>query len=226
MSWTDERIEKLTKMWEGGATASQIADELGGVSRNAVIGKAHRLGLKARPSPVKPNEKPARAPAPKKARPEAPPPRAEAAPEAPVAPRPAVPAPEAPSAPAVEAAPAPAVEKPAPGPRIVSVGPGGFLRQGPGDQQQPIPPAPPRRLVPAKPSAEIADKTSLLDLNDRICRWPMGHPGEPDFHFCGEKVNPGFPYCVEHCGRAYQAQLPRGARRPPPPLPFGGPRVR
>jgi GcrA cell cycle regulator len=109
---------------------------------------------------------------------------------------------------------------------VVSVGPGGFLRQGPGDQQQPIPPAPPRRLIPAKPSAEIADKTSLLDLNDRVCRWPMGHPGEPDFHFCGDTVNPGFPYCVEHCGRAYQAQLPRGARRPPPPLPFGGPRVR
>jgi GcrA cell cycle regulator len=80
--------------------------------------------------------------------------------------------------------------------------------------------------VPARPSAEIADKTSLLDLNDRICRWPMGHPGEPDFHFCGDKVNPGFPYCVEHCGRAYQAQLPRGHRRAPPPMPFGGPRVR
>ena len=102
----------------------------------------------------------------------------------------------------------------------------GFLRQGPGDQQAPIPPAPPRRLVPAKPRPEMADKTSLLELNDRVCRWPMGHPGEADFHFCGEKVNPGFPYCVEHCGRAYQAQLPRGARRPPPPLPFGGPRVR
>ncbi|WP_218667977.1 GcrA family cell cycle regulator, partial [Sphingopyxis sp. KK2] len=111
-------------------------------------------------------------------------------------------------------------------PRIVSIGPGGFIRQGPGDQQAPIPPAPPRRLVPAKPSAEIAGKTTLLDLNDRICRWPMGHPGEPDFHFCGVAVNPGFPYCVEHCGRAYQAQLPRGTRRPPPPPPFGGPRVR
>ncbi len=111
-------------------------------------------------------------------------------------------------------------------PKIVSYGPGGFLRQGPGDQQPPIPPAPPRRLVPAKPSPEMAEKTSLLDLNERVCRWPMGHPGEPDFHFCGDKVNPGFPYCVEHCGRAYQAQLPRGARRPPPPLPFGGPRVR
>jgi GcrA cell cycle regulator len=107
-----------------------------------------------------------------------------------------------------------------------SVGPGGFIRQGPGDQQPPIPPAPPRRLVPAKPSPEVADKTSLLDLNDRICKWPIGHPGEPDFHFCGEQATPGFPYCVQHCGVAYQAQLPRRDRRPPPPLPFGGPRVR
>lgn len=235
MSWTDERIEKLTKMWEGGATASQIADELGGVSRNAVIGKAHRLGLKARPSPVKANEKPARpAPAPKKpkpveAAPAAPEPKAEA-PVVRAAPPPAAPAPRAPEPAAPAAAAGPGAQDAAPaapkGPRVVSVGPGGFLRQGPGDQQAPIPPAPPRRLVPAKPSADVADKTSLLDLNDRICRWPMGHPGEPDFHFCGDKVNPGFPYCVQHCGRAYQAQLPRGARRPPPPLPFGGPRVR
>jgi GcrA cell cycle regulator len=223
MSWTDERIEKLTKMWEGGATASQIADELGGVSRNAVIGKAHRLGLKARPSPVKPNDEAEDAAPEPQAAPPAPPPAAPRA-AAPVAPPPAPAAPRAPAA-----APPRAAEPAAPVPdmpRIVSVGPGGFLRQGPGDQQAPIPPAPPRRLVPAKPSPEIADKTSLLDLNDRICRWPIGHPGEPDFHFCGEKVNTGFPYCVEHCGRAYQAQLPRGHRRPPPPLPFGGPRVR
>ena len=53
MSWTDERIDRLKTMWENGLTASQIAEELGGVSRNAVIGKAHRLGLKSRPSPVK-----------------------------------------------------------------------------------------------------------------------------------------------------------------------------
>jgi GcrA cell cycle regulator len=217
MSWTDERIEKLTKMWEGGATASQIADDLGGVSRNAVIGKAHRLGLKARPSPVKPNEKePEPAPVVK--------PVKLAEPVARMAPRPAAPAAPRPApATAATTTPAPTASSQ---PRIVSVGPGGFLRQGPGDQQPPIPPAPPRRLVPAKPSAEIADKTSLLDLNDRICRWPMGHPGEADFHFCGANVNPGFPYCVEHCGRAFQAQLPRGHRRPPPPLPFGGPRVR
>lgn len=238
MSWTDERIGTLKKMWEGGATASEIATELGGVSRNAVIGKAHRLGLKARPSPVKANEKkkaaaaapakkPAAAPAPRPAVE----PRAEAAGHSEPADRaaartanPATPRPDS-----GNDATTPAQAQPVPQadlPKIVSVGPGGFLRQGPGDQQAPIPPAPPRRLVPAKPSPEIAGKTSLLDLSDKVCRWPMGHPGEPDFHFCGEQVNPGFPYCVDHCGRAYQAQLPRGVRRPPPPLPFGGPRVR
>jgi len=229
LSWTDERIDQLKAMWEKGLTASQIAEELGGVSRNAVIGKAHRLGLQSRPSPVKANEAPKKAAPVRK--PAAPAPEAEApraaapvaAPPPPARPAP-VAAPVAPAAPA--AAAATDAPPPAPQPRIVSVGPGGFLRQGPGDQQAPIPPAPPRRLVPAKPSAEIAGKTSLLDLTERICKWPMGHPGEPDFHFCGEAVNPGFPYCVEHCGRAYQAQLPRGTRRPPPPLPFGGPRVR
>ena len=55
MTWTDERIEQLKVMWEEGQTASQIAEALGGVSRNAVIGKAHRLELQARPSPVRTN---------------------------------------------------------------------------------------------------------------------------------------------------------------------------
>ncbi len=231
MAWTDERIEQLRTMWERGMTASQIAEELGGVSRNAVIGKAHRLGLQARPSPVKPGEAPVRAARSEAVAPAEPPAAEEAPPfslddTVPTA-EPVVARVEAvqPEASQDDAGTPPAVEA-APQPRIVSVGPGGFLRQGPGEQQQPIPPAPPRRLVPAKPSPEIADKTGLLDLTDKICKWPMGHPGEPDFHFCGDKVNPGFPYCVEHCGRAYQAQLPRGTRRPPPPLPFGGPRVR
>jgi GcrA cell cycle regulator len=217
MSWTDERIERLKKMWHDGATASQIADELGGVSRNAVIGKAHRLGLEQRPSPVKPGEeKEAKKPAPASAA-AAPKPRTESP-----APQPATAAP----APAAHAAHPARQNRSAPEMQYRSIGPGGFIRQGPGDQQPPIPPAPPRRLVPAKPSPEVADKTGLLDLNDRICKWPIGHPGEPDFHFCGNPANPGFPYCVDHCGVAYQAQLPRRDRRPPPPLPFGGPRVR
>ena len=242
MSWTDERIDTLKTMWEAGQTASQIAEALGGVSRNAVIGKAHRLGLQSRPSPVKPNEPASAAPAPAEAEP-VPAPVVAAEP----APAPVVAAPEPAPQPRPEpviaasddaeeedededeeevevaAAPAPVRE---PQPILRSVGPGGFVRQSPGEQQPPATPAPPRRLVPAKPSPEIAGKTTLLDLNDRICKWPLGHPGEPDFHFCGDKVNPGFPYCVAHCGHAYQAQLPRRDRRPPPPLPFGGPRVR
>ncbi len=72
------RIDTLRRMWEGGSTASQIAEELGGVSRNAVIGKAHRLGLQSRPSPVKANEpdaaKPVAAAAPPAPKPVSPPP--------------------------------------------------------------------------------------------------------------------------------------------------------
>jgi GcrA cell cycle regulator len=216
MSWTEERIDQLKRLWGQGMTASQIAEDLGGVSRNAVIGKAHRLGLEARPSPVKGGDA--------------------SATSATAAPASATPSPEKAAAPAARPAPAPAAapaaaapapEKPSPPqPMVRSIGPGGFQRQTPGEQTAPIQPAPPRRLVPAKPSAEMADKTSLLELNDKICKWPLGHPGEPDFHFCGQPINVGFPYCLNHCSVAYQAQLPRRDRRPPPPLPFGGPRVR
>src|SRR5436305_12997039 len=100
MSWTDERIERLKSLWTKGMTASPNADELGGVSRNAVIGKAHRLGLQARPSPVKPNE------------PEPKPKKTKELPEA--APAPAPPRPVA--AEASRPAPARPEPKPAPAP--------------------------------------------------------------------------------------------------------------
>ena len=160
MAWTDERIAQLKAGWEGGMTASQIAEALGeGVSRNAVIGKAHRLGLESRPSPVKGGEEIAAAPAPK-----------------PIAP--------------ITAAPAPvALPRPAPAKKPVRTG--------------------------------KAARTTLLDLNEKICKWPIGHPGEADFHFCGKGAQAGFPYCTEHCLLAYQAQLPRRDRdrRPPPQMP-------
>ncbi len=194
MSWTDERIEKLTKMWEGGATASQIAEELGGVSRNAVIGKAHRLGLKARPSPVKPNEKSEAAPA-KAPRP-APEPAAPAEPRvaaprpAPAAPASPPPAPRAPVAP-VEAAPQPAAPAPTaaadappapPQPRIVSVGPGGFSVRAPAINRRRSPrPAPPPRARTAQPGSGRQDRPARsqrphLPLAD-------GPPGRARFPF-------------------------------------------
>ena len=91
MAWTDERVEELKKLWSEGLSASQIAKQLGGVTRNAVIGKVHRLGLSGRATPSRPARrtvKPSRprttaanpAPAPAAARP---------APSAPVASAPA-----------------------------------------------------------------------------------------------------------------------------------------
>ena len=95
MAWTDERIELLKKLWEEGMTASQIAEELGEVSRNAVIGKAHRLGLQSRPSPVvsKEAEKPVEAAPPPPAPVAAEPAPAPVASPARVAPLPPTPAP-------------------------------------------------------------------------------------------------------------------------------------
>ena len=198
MAWTDERIAALKQYWEEGRSASQIAEVLGeGLSRNAVIGKAHRLGLASRPSPLKTGESKTSEPkAPKapKAEPKAaaPRPAPAAAPraEAPAAPRPvaaAVAAPEQPAAPVA----APAFQPTAPVARA------------------------------ATPPRAKGARVTLLDLNDRICKWPIGHPDEADFHFCGKPVNPGFPYCGEHCLVAYQAQMPRRDRPAGPPRPFG-----
>ena len=58
MEWTEARVNKLKRLWDDGLSASQIAEQLGEVTRNAVIGKAHRLGLSSRPSPIKRNNHP------------------------------------------------------------------------------------------------------------------------------------------------------------------------
>ncbi len=57
MAWTEERVEMLKKLWAQGLSASQIAKELGGVTRNAVIGKVHRLGLSGRATPSSPPQR-------------------------------------------------------------------------------------------------------------------------------------------------------------------------
>ena len=64
MGWTDERVESLKKLWQDGLSASQIAKQLGGVTRNAVIGKVHRLGLSGRAAPSKPARPAFKAPRP------------------------------------------------------------------------------------------------------------------------------------------------------------------
>jgi GcrA cell cycle regulator len=87
MGWTDERVETLKKLWMDGLSASQIAKQLGGVTRNAVIGKVHRLGLSGRAAPSHPSRPAFRAPRPPRPIP-APAPRQRA-----MEPRPHAPAP-------------------------------------------------------------------------------------------------------------------------------------
>ena len=113
MAWTEDRVELLTKLWAEGLSASQIAKQLGGVTRNAVIGKVHRLGLSGRAKPSNPSKKAARAKRATTARAR---PRTTRAPSAPRKPRPAVAA-APPPPPPIEAKPMACLLYTSPSPR-------------------------------------------------------------------------------------------------------------
>ncbi|MFD1796674.1 GcrA cell cycle regulator [Paracoccus aurantiacus] len=208
MSWTDERVETLKRMWSEGQSASQIAKELGGVTRNAVIGKVHRLGLSNRdegteaeatpaaaaPEPAKPEGKAKPAP---KARPaqKAEPAKAEAKPAAPTEPEPATQSAE-PSAPA------------------------GFSNRRPiVPAGQPLPPQPsaneisPEALANVREVEKKARKLTLMELTERTCKWPIGDPATEKFWFCGLPSQAGKPYCEAHVGVAFQPMSSRRDRR-------------
>ncbi len=195
MSWNDERVELLKKMWNEGQSASQIAKELGGVTRNAVIGKVHRLGLSNRSGS---GPAPAAAPAPK--------PEAKAKPAA----KPSKPNPSA--APAAEPEPATAdaapAESEAPSARRTIVPAG-----------QPLPPQPsaneisPEALAKVSEIEKKAKRLSLMELTERTCKWPVGDPATEDFWFCGLPVQAGKPYCEAHVGVAFQPVSSRRDRK-------------
>lgn len=198
MSWTDERVETLKRMWNEGQSASQIAKELGGVTRNAVIGKVHRLGLSNRVGGKDDEEEGASAPAPAAAAKPDPAPRPEPAPRA-ETPRPAAPSPAAP-APASNVTALP-VRK-----AIIPAG-------------QPLPPQPslneisPEALASVREVEKRARKLTLMELTERTCKWPIGDPATDDFWFCGLPSLPGKPYCEAHVGVAFQPMSARRDRR-------------
>jgi|GEM_PF-39389 GcrA cell cycle regulator len=209
MSWTDERVETLKKMWAEGQSASQIAKELGGVTRNAVIGKVHRLGLSNRATGPEKDEPEAKAPP----REEAPRP-VEAAREgaaqveaALAEPKPTAP-PQRPIAP-VNATMAQVVNNVTPLPLRKSIVPAG----------QPLPPQPsaneisPEALASVREVEKKAMKISLMELTERTCKWPIGDPATEDFWFCGLPSTPGKPYCEAHVGVAFQPMSARRDRR-------------
>lgn len=206
MSWTDDRVETLKRMWSEGQSASAIAKELGGVTRNAVIGKVHRLGLSNRTE-----EPEAAAPAP------APAPEPVAR-EKPAAPR-AVPQPAAaPLRP--EPAPEPAAVQPEPEPEpstqpaFVPVPRRPIVPAG-----QPLPPQPsaneisPEALASVREVEKRAKKLTLMELTERTCKWPIGDPATDKFWFCGLPSVAGKPYCEAHVGVAFQPMSSRRDRR-------------
>ncbi len=160
--WTDERVEMLKKLWADGLSASQVAKQLGGVTRNAVIGKVHRLGLSGRATPS----------------------------------RPARPRPQT-----TARAMAPLRGRPDP---LVAERRAEELRSE----------AHVERAEIARVEAEIdpSQRATVLTLTEHTCKWPIGDPGRPGFHFCGRGADSGAPYCAEHARLAYQPVQPRRNR--------------
>jgi GcrA cell cycle regulator len=160
MSWTEERVDLLKKLWGEGLSASQIAGKLGEVTRNAVIGKVHRLGLAGRATtsrmrPARPRNNIAIFP---------------------------------PRAPQVQFR---TFGNTALKPAFVPV-----------EERRPAVIMPLHRPLPEL-DAPPAERVSLLELKECMCRWPVGDPMEEGFHFCGRKKSTGASYCEHHAAIAY-----------------------
>ena len=206
MSWTPERVEILKKMWSEGQSASQVAGELGGVTRNAVIGKVHRLGLSNRGTVaskehelegnkegLKTLKATKKLMADKKIS-------------------------KQPSKPNI-------VKEMS---RINSES----QKKGLGKQpfqstnksiiftaNQPLPPQPStseiseETLKNVKSLEQKSKKLSLMDLTERTCKWPIGDPATEEFWFCGHTAEQGKPYCETHIEIAFQPVTARRERR-------------
>ena len=144
MSWTDEKVTKLKELWGKGNTASQIAEIIGGISRNAVIGKAHRLNLSAK---IKTRA----------------------------------------------ATSSKDFENNAEGRRIQS-------KKGRKSKF--------KSLIIEK-NFEPENPKHLEELDENSCKWPIGHPDEKNFYFCGRSSLKEFSYCKLHLLYAYQ---PKGKK--------------
>jgi len=186
MSWTDERVEVLKKMWGEGQSASVIAKELGGVTRNAVIGKVHRLGLSNRVTST--TAKPA----------------AKGKIKTQAKPKSTATSTTAKHGVTISAEPVritpPAVRKIIPA----------------GQPLPPQPSAneiSPEALAKVNEIEKTAKKIGLMELTEKTCKWPVGDPATDDFWFCGLGVKTGKPYCEAHVGVAFQPMSSRRERR-------------
>ena len=178
MNWTDERVDLLRKLWGEGLSASQIAAQIGGVSRNAVIGKVHRMKLS--------NQGRAAAPGTQKK-------MAQVEAEAPQA---AAAVPTQASQPLARAAVAAAAVM-----RPVTASVGATALQAEFDAEpiiRPVMRSSDNVVVP------ISRRLRLVQLTERTCKWPNGDPLAEDFSFCGNDCGDNGPYCRYHARIAFQ----------------------
>ena len=191
MSWTDERIELLKKLWTDGLSASQIAGELGMVTRNAVIGKVHRLGLAGR----------AKAPSSAVARPQQQQQRKVAS--------------------GGGSRVGSVTMNVGMGSSMngggVSSGMtaslGGGMGRGSMSRAATAMKIAPQAQEETQPWVEHLDedvvvpmsqRVTIMELKEGLCKWPMGDPQQSEFRYCGANCDVGTPYCTYHSRVAYQ----------------------
>ena len=176
MGWTEERVELLKKLWLEGLSASQIAGVLGeGVTRNAVIGKVHRLKLTGRAKPASST------------------PRARTAPRSNGVRR------------VSTSSPGRSTSGIASMMKSRSMGGGGAQTHGATalkisedyEREVYVAPQVQELFIP------VEQRLTLLQLSEDTCKWPIGDPLTPDFYFCGQHSEDGKPYCDFHSRRAY-----------------------
>ncbi len=196
MSWTDERVQLLSRLWLEGKSASQIATALGGgLTRNAVIGKVHRLGLagrvKASAPPTAPEEEPETevfAPV-------------EAVADVAVGARRAAARPSAP-APSVSTS---AIARAIQGNTALAMA-------------EPAPETPQIARAPEEVVVPLSLKVTIVELRESMCKWPIGDPSSADFRYCGSPSHSGTPYCQHHGKLAYQPAQDRRRERDRRPM--------
>lgn len=175
VSWTDERVELLKKLWADGLSASQIAAKLGGVSRNAVIGKVHRLKLSGRAK--SPNKGAPKAKRPTTAR-----------------------SGGGTFNPSARTQAFGATARGSGGGGVSRTVGATALKADTEMRALELPDTRPIEdiVVP------IAKRLHLTELNEHTCKWPYGDPLSGDFHFCGHRTDEGSPYCAYHSKVAFQ----------------------
>lgn len=183
MNWTDERVELLKKLWSEGLSASQIAAQLGGVSRNAVIGKVHRLKLSGRGKTT------TAAPRSKKVNTVA------------AAPRPVTQHAGGSTHTAHTTTMRTATV-------TKTVGATALQMEYAAEVVTETVVKPASNVV-----VPISRRLTLLQLSERTCKWPIGDPLNEDFHFCGSESGESSPYCTYHSRLAFQPTAERRRAR-------------